>query len=184
MKVTIEDADERDLFSKSFRFYAFIQGGILSLAGIILFLFPKSGLIFLSIIFGLYILILGVGQTVTAFHLNETHKAWWHLLVRGVLLILVGVLVLWFPFSFAKIGMGIPLVAGGLFLIINGLQDLLAPSFQSVQKPQSSGSVLMIVLGALLCFAPVFSALLLFRFIGVLSAASGSFLIYRAWLDR
>ena len=184
MKVTIEDAGESGDFYRSLWLYPLIQGGIISLAGIILLIFPKVGLIFMSVMFGLYLFMLGLGQTVLAFKLSSLKEHWWKLLIRSILILIVGVLILWYPFSFAKIGMGIPLVAGGIFLIINSMQDLLNPDFRSRGKTEQAGSLLTVLLGILLCFAPVFSALMLFRIIGGLSLFSGTFLIVRALSNR
>lgn len=180
MKQTIEDAEPLDKINQSMWLYPLIRGGIMVLAGILLIAIPKIGPIFLSAVFGLYLLVLGIGQIVLSFKLSESSKRWWQLLIRGGLLIIGGVLILWYPFSFAKIGMGIPLVAGGIFLIINSLQDLLSPSFKNSESHSSIGSIFMIILGVLLCFAPVFSALLLFRFIGIISLTGGFLLIMRS----
>ncbi|OQY35044.1 MAG: hypothetical protein B6241_02670 [Spirochaetaceae bacterium 4572_59] len=180
MKQTIEDVENNEELNRSMWLYPLIRGGIITVAGILLIVFPKIGPIFLSAVFGLYLLVLGIGQTVLSFKLSGSRDRWWQLLIRGGLLIIAAVLILWYPFSFAKIGMGIPLVVGGLFLIINSLQDLLSPSFQNSGSLSRFGSIFMIILGVLLCFAPVFSALLLFRFIGLFSLAGGIFLIQRA----
>lgn len=180
MKQTVEDAEAVDELHKTMWLYPLIQGGIIVVAGIMLIVFPKIGPIFLSGVFGLYLLVLGIGQTVLSFKLSESNERWWQLLVRGAFLIIAAVLILWYPFSFAKIGMGIPLIAGGIFLIVNSLQDLISPGFQNSEGHSRIGSVFMIILGVLLCFAPIFSALLLFRFIGVVSLAGGLLLIQRA----
>ncbi len=184
MKVTIEDAGESGDFYRSLWLYPLIQGGIVSLAGIILLIFPKVGLIFMSVMFGLYLFMLGLGQTVLAFKLSSVKDHWWKLLVRSILMLIAGIFILWYPFSFAKIGMGIPLIAGGIFLIINSMQDLLNPDFRSKDRRERIGSLLTVLMGILLCFAPVFSALLLFRIIGTLSLFSGIFLVARALSNR
>jgi len=184
MKGTVENAEEQEALLKSFWLYPLIQGGIITALGLILLIFPKSGLIFLSVMIGLYILFLGIGQTVLAFRLSDLQANWWYLLIRGILLILAGVLVLWFPVSFAKLGMGIPLVLAGGFLIINGIQDLFSRNLPDSGRQHRSGSIMMVVLGALLCFAPVFSALMLFRIIGAASLAGGVMLIVKALMNR
>ena len=183
MKGTIEDIDNENSHYDKMKIYPFIQGGILTLAGLALIFFPKLGLIFLSVTFGLYLLMQGIGQTVMAFQLSDTERRWWRLLIRAVVFIIGGVLILWYPFSFAKIGMGIPLVAGGIVLIISNLQDLL------VRRSLSPGegsvrTVIMLLLGVLLCFAPVFSALLLFRIIGFLTLAGGILILLYTYSYR
>ncbi len=175
MKGVVEDYNDDGIYEK-LRIYPLIQGGILCLAGLILLLFPKLGLIFLSITFGLYLLLQGIGQTVLAFQISDIKENWWQMLIRAILFIIAGVLILWFPFSFAKIGMGIPLVTGGIFLIISNLQDLLQAHPAGMGKGKS-GSIIMLLLGILLCFAPVFSALLLFRIIGIFTLAGGLLII-------
>ncbi len=183
MKGTIEDIDSENDYYEKVKIYPFMQGGILCLAGLALILFPKLGLIFISVTFGLYLLIQGIGQTVLAFQASGSDKGWWRLLLRGAVFIIGGVLILWYPFSFAKIGMGIPLVAGGIVLIISNLQDLL------VRRSFSPGegsvrTVIMLLLGILLCFAPVFSALLLFRIIGFFTLAGGILILLYTYSYR
>ena len=180
MNGIVEDSGEDDDKYEKTNIYPLIQGGILCLAGLALILFPKLGLIFLSVTFGLYLLMQGIGQTVLAFQLSDTRANWWHLLIRGVLFIIGGVLILWYPFSFAKIGMGIPLVAGGIVLIVSNLQELMASGTFSLREG-SLRTLVMLLLGILLCFAPVFSALLLFRIIGILTLAGGLLILTYAY---
>ena len=176
MKGEVENAGEDEKYYKHISLYPLVQGGIITLAGAILLFFPKVGLIFLSVTFGLYLLMQGISQTVLSFRVSDSRANWWKLLIRGCLLIIAGVLILWYPFSFAKIGMGIPLVTGGIFLIISNLQDLMAPDLRSPGRLRI-GNIVMLVIGILLCFAPVFSALFLFRLIGFLTLIGGVLLI-------
>jgi uncharacterized membrane protein HdeD (DUF308 family) len=99
-------------------------------------------------------------------------------------MLICGLVVLTFPISFAKIGTGVPLVLTGLFLIFYGVQDLLSKHFPGSGFQHSLESILMIIMGGLLCFAPVASAMIIFRLLGFTTFAGGVLIILRALYNK
>lgn len=180
----VENAEEKYSHVKKAWFFTLIQGGISSVIGLILMIFPNIGMVFVSLVFSFYLIWIGISQIVLAYKLSSAQTRWWMLLLRGVAMFICGIVVLVFPLSFAKIGTGVPLVLIGLFLIFNGLQDLLAKSSPGKGVQHSMSAIIMLLTGALLCFAPVSSALLMFRILGFTTLSGGLLLMARAFFHR
>ena len=180
MEGIVEDGDGTKRGGTSLWIYPLLEGITALLAGTVLLFYPKTGLIFISMVFGILIMISGVGQTVLVLKLGKGQNQWGSLLTKGILKIAFGFIILVYPFGFAKIGMGIPLVLAGVFLILGGLQELFRDQKTDLSPKNRTGNILVILLGALLCFAPVFSALLLFRLLGAVALLRGIYQILRA----
>ncbi len=183
MEGHVENADHNDTLRNAW-FYTFVQGAISSVAGLILLIFPTIGMVFISLVFSLYLIWLGISQIIIGYKLSSIDRNWWFMLLRGILMLVCGLVVLSFPVSFAKIGTGVPLVLTGLFLIFYGIQDLVSKRFPGKGFHHSASSVIMILTGALLCFAPVASAMMIFRILGLTTFAGGILNLVKAFYNR
>ena len=184
MEGTVENVDPRDELRKKTWFYTLVQGGISTVIGLILIILPTIGMVFISLVFGLSLIWMGLSQIILAFKLSSYRDQWVTIMVRGSVLLISGIIVLIFPMSFAKLGTGIPLVLTGLVLLFFGLHDLVSNRMPGKGLPHSFSSIILILTGALLCFAPVASAMLIIRILGFTTLAGGVLNISRSLLNR
>jgi uncharacterized membrane protein HdeD (DUF308 family) len=183
MEGKIENADQDETYRNAW-FYTLVLGLISTVTGLILFIFPTIGMVFISLIFSFYLIWLGISQIVIGYKLSSIQKNWWILLLRGIIMLILGFVVISFPISFAKVGAGVPLVLTGLFLIFYGVQDLISKHFPGSGINHTLSSIMIILTGALLCFAPVSSALIIFRLLGLTTFTGGILHVIRALYNR
>jgi len=183
MEGHIENADQSNTLRDAW-FFTLVLGIISSIIGFILMIFPTIGMVFISLVFSLYLIWIGISQIIISYKLSSIDKNWWYLLVRGIIMLVCGLVVLSFPVSFAKIGTGVPLVLTGLFLILYGVQDLFSKRFPGSGIHHSASSIIMVLTGALLCFAPVSSALLIFRILGLTTLVGGILNLFKAFYNK
>ncbi|MDC7233354.1 MAG: DUF308 domain-containing protein [Spirochaetales bacterium] len=165
MEGTVENADGSTILKNNW-FYTFIQGCISAVIGLILMIFPTIGMVFVSLVFSFYLIWLGISQIIISFKLSSVQKNWWIILLRGILLLVGGLVILSFPVSFSSISVGIPVILLGLFLIFYGLVDLINKNLPGEGFNHSLSSIIMIVTGVLLCLASASAAGIIFRILG------------------
>ena len=84
MEGTVENAENASSTTlKNNWFYTFIQSCISAVIGLTLLLVPKIGVVFISLVFSVYLIWVGVTQVVLAFKLSSIQKKWWLILLRG-----------------------------------------------------------------------------------------------------
>ncbi|MDA3811698.1 MAG: DUF308 domain-containing protein [Spirochaetaceae bacterium] len=176
MKVTIEDQEpiEQALW-QSWKILL-IRGIFISLVGLILAIWPSSGLAFTAIAFSLFILLDGVTQLVIGFRMSGSNRFWWGSVFRGVLEIIIAAVVISHPRGFGEFGASALLVILGIVLIISGIID-----FQfRIGKGGIFSSLILLLLGILLLIAPLFTASIVLRIIGISALLVGVARIVRA----
>lgn len=165
MEGTVEDAGGSRILKNNW-FYTFIQGCISAVIGLILMIFPTIGVVFVSLVFSFYLIWIGISQIVLAFKFSSIQKNWWIILIRGIFMLISGLVILSFPISFANISVGIPLILLGLFLIFYGVVDLLSNKVPGNGFQHGVSSLIMILTGVLLCLASASAAGIIFRILG------------------
>lgn len=165
MEGTVENADGSTILKNNW-FYTFIQGCISAGIGLILMLFPTIGVVFVSLVFSFYLIWLGVSQIVLSFKFSSIQNNWWIILIRGIFMLICGLVILSFPVSFGNISVGIPLILLGLFLIFYGVLDLLSNKLPGSGFQHALSSLIMILTGILLCLASAAAAGIIFRILG------------------
>lgn len=165
MEGTVENAEGNTILKNSW-FYTFIQGCISAVIGLILMIFPTIGLVFVSLVFSFYLIWLGISQIILSFKFSSIQKNWWIILIRGIFMLVCGLVILSFPVSFANISVGIPLILLGLFLIFYGVVDLLSNKVPGSGFQHALSSIIMILTGVLLCLASASAAGIIFRILG------------------
>lgn len=184
MEGTVENINPQEEMRQKAWFYTLVQGVISAAIGLILIIFPSIGMVFISVVFGLGLLWMGLTQIILGFKLSSYRDQWAIIIARGTVLLICGIIVLIFPMSFARLGTGIPLVLTGLVLMFFGIHDLVSRGTPGSGLPHVVSNIIMIVTGALLCFAPVASAIVIFRILGFTTIAGGILNISRALLNR
>jgi uncharacterized membrane protein HdeD (DUF308 family) len=184
MEGTVENINPQDEMRRKAWFYTLVQGIISAAIGLILILFPSIGMVFISVVFGLILIWMGLTQIILGFKLSSYRDQWVVIMVRGTVLLISGIIVLIFPMSFARLGTGIPLVLTGLVLMFFGIHDLISRGTPGSGLPHIFSDIILIVTGALLCFAPVASAIVIFRILGFTTIAGGALNISRALWSR
>ncbi len=185
MEGTVENAENASSTTlKNNWFYTFIQSCISAVIGLTLLLVPKIGVVFISLVFSVYLIWVGVTQVVLAFKLSSIQKKWWLILLRGLFMLICGLVVISFPVSFGNISVGIPLIILGLFLIFYGVLDLVSPRIPGGGVSHGLSSVIMIIIGILLCLASAAAARVLFRILGATTFAGGVIQGYQAFVSR
>jgi uncharacterized membrane protein HdeD (DUF308 family) len=74
-----------------------LRGVIAILFGVLLFVMPGVSLLSLTLLFGAFVLVDGIGNIVTAIGGRREHEHWWLLLLVGLLGVGVGLLTFWSP---------------------------------------------------------------------------------------
>jgi uncharacterized membrane protein HdeD (DUF308 family) len=85
-----------DILSR-FWWMALLRGALWIVFGVVLYLQPAISIATLTLLFGLFVLADGIGNTVTAIGGRRQHDDWWVLLLTGLLGIGVGLLSLYNP---------------------------------------------------------------------------------------
>ncbi|MDC7240229.1 MAG: DUF308 domain-containing protein [Spirochaetales bacterium] len=183
MEGTVENADNSTVLKNNW-FYTFVQSCISAVIGLILLLVPKIGVVFISLVFSVYLIWVGVTQVVLAFKLSSIQRNWWVILVRGIVMLICGLVVVSFPVSFGEISVGIPLIILGLFLIFYGVLDLITRRIPGQGLTHGMSSIIMILIGVLLCLASAAAARVLFRILGATTLAGGIIQGYQAFVSR
>ncbi len=184
MEGTVESINPQDEMRRKAWFYTLVQGIISAAIGLFLIIFPTIGMVFISVVFGLSLIWMGLSQIIMGFKLSSYRDQWVIITIRGSVLLICGIIVLIFPMSFAKLGTGIPLVLTGLVLIFFGFHDLISKGTPGSGLPHTISDIILIATGGILCFAPVASAMLIFRILGFTTLAGGILNISRALLGR
>ena len=184
MEGTVESINPRDEIRRKAWFYTLVQGIISAAIGLILVIFPSIGMVFISVVFGLAMIWMGLTQIILGFKLSSYRDQWLINMIRGTVLLIIGIIVLIFPMSFARLGTGIPLVLTGLVFLFFGIHDLITRSTPGRGLPHMFSDIILIATGALLCFAPVASAMIMFRILGFTTIAGGILNISRALWSR
>jgi Short repeat of unknown function (DUF308) len=183
MEGTVESAGGSTILKNNW-FYTFIQGCISAVIGFILMIFPTIGVVFVSLVFSFYLIWIGISQIVLAFKFSSIQKNWWIILIRGIFMLISGLVILSFPISFGNISVGIPLILLGLFLIFHGVVDLLSNKVPGNGFQHAVSSIIMIMTGVLLCLASASAAGIIFRILGFTVFAGGIFHGIQAFYSR
>jgi uncharacterized membrane protein HdeD (DUF308 family) len=176
MEGEVEDQDpvERALWS-SWNILL-IRGIFISLIGLILFIWPGSGLAFTAIAFALFIAFDGITQMIIGFRMSDVNTFWWVSVFRGVVEIVITAIILSHPKGFGEFGASALLVILGIVLIISGIIDF--------QFRRNNGgvfsSLILLFMGLLLLTAPLFTVSIILRIIGISALAAGTARIFRA----
>jgi uncharacterized membrane protein HdeD (DUF308 family) len=161
-----------------------LRGVAAILFGILAFIWPQLTLEVLIILFGVYVLIDGVSNIITAFSRRETNDRWWVMLLEGVVGILAGVLTFLYPSLTAVI----LLYFIAAWAILTGVLEIVA----AVRLRQeitgewalALSGIFSIIFGILLVLFPGTGALAVVWIIGTYAIIFGALLIYLAFKVR
>jgi uncharacterized membrane protein HdeD (DUF308 family) len=176
MEGKIEDQDPIEQVLWSSWNILLIRGIFISLIGIILLIWPSSGLAFTAIAFSLFIALDGITQLIIGFRMSQANNFWWGSVLRGVIQIMVAAVIISHPKGFGEFGAAALLIVIGIVLIISGVIDF---QFKKGRSGTFS-SIILFVLGILLLTAPLFSVSIILRIVGIAAIAAGTARIFRA----
>ena len=153
-----------------------IRGIFIGFIGLILLIWPSSGLAFTAIAFSLFIVIDGITQLIIGFRMSDSNHYWWGSVIRGVIEIIISAIMITHPRGFGEIGASALLIIIGIVLLISGVID-----FQfRVRKGGVFSSILLLIMGGLLLVSPLFAVTFILRIIGISAIAAGTARIFRA----
>ena len=176
MEGKIEDQDPIEQILWSSWKILLIRGIFISIIGVILIIWPSSGLVFTAIAFSIFIAIDGITQLVIGFRMNHANNFWWGTVLRGVIEIIIAAVTISHPKGFGELGAAALLVIIGIVLIISGIIDY------QLKKGRAGtfSSVILFILGVLLLAAPLFTVSVILRIIGIAAISAGTARIFRA----
>lgn len=164
--------------SKKNWLYLVMNGVISILIGVFLLLFQPDQMKVLVLYFGIVMVVIGVFMLFTAIRQIRQNKSAGMLLTESILTLVIGLIMMLFPtFSFK------------LFMILIGVWAIVIGIFQlailiSIKHQLKSKNILLfnglltIVLGVLLFFDPITTALFFLKIIGVFAVIFGILMIY------
>lgn len=173
MKIDIEDVPEGQS-----RLERWAMGGylsIISLSGILLFLFPRKGIFLGGFFLGLWLFIEGI-RSIVAF---IRHSLPWKdrnqlmRLIRGILTLVLGVVFVLRPGNTAELGLSLLFSFTGILFLFQAVLILL-----SGDREMTPASLLLGLIGLLLILSPLFTAFWFLRLIGFLILLRGGLGLY------
>ena len=176
MEGKIEDQDPVEQVMWSSWNILLIRGIFISIVGLILLIWPSSGLAFTAIAFSLFIIVDGVTQLVVGFRMSGASSFWWGSVLRGIIEIIIAAVIISHPKGFGEFGASALLVILGIVLIVTGIID-----FQFRRKKGGLfSSILLIIMGSLLLISPLFTVSIILRIVGISAIIAGTARIIRA----
>ncbi len=134
--------------------------------GLVLIAIPLQSLSLVALIFSFFLVLTGSAQ-VLKFLKGGVLPGKFSLL-KGLFTLLIGILGVSSPYTMASLGVAVPVIALGICLITLGGLDLLLTNFHLQSTYLRLSALGKLGVGVFLCFAPLASALLVFRFLGFL----------------
>jgi uncharacterized membrane protein HdeD (DUF308 family) len=154
-----------------------LVAGIISLVlGIIIVVWPQASTAVLVIIFGIFILLLGIVAFIRSFMLIKKTKSWWVLLIEGIIGIAAAIVLFVWP------GITTAIIAYilGAWLLIIGIIAIVYGSVNKSVFPILSG-ILSVIIGLLVLFSsPLYALATLIFVFGILSIIRGVILIIQS----
>ena len=159
--------------------------GILALVfGIIALVWPVWTIIALVYVFGAYALIDGIMAVVNSIQDRGTSTNWWLLLIRGIVGIIIGLLIFFWPGLTAIVLFTLI----GIWAIVMGAFELLAafvlPGGFGLEWTLVLGGILSIILGLIFIRHPVAGMLSLVWVLGIFAIAYGLVQLVHAFRYR
>lgn len=178
MKTTIEDVPEGK--SRLERWSQIGYMGIITISGILLFLFPQKGLSLVGFFFGFWLTIEGIKSCVLFFRASLPWKDRNHLMrfIRGILTLVLGVVFIIRPGNTAELGLSLFFSLTGILFLLQAVLLLL-----STEKEFTPAVLLLGLIGLMLILSPLFTALWFLRLIGffiLLRGGVGLYLMIRS----
>jgi uncharacterized membrane protein HdeD (DUF308 family) len=158
--------------------WTFLIRGFLALAfGIMALIWPGITLMALVLLFGIYVVVEGIFSIVAAFS-NREARAWWILLLEGIVSIAVGGIAFIWPGITAVV----LLIFIAIWAIFTGLLEIGA-AVQLRKEMQGEWilaliGVLSILIGIILIFNPAAGALAVVWLIGIYAVIFGGLLVF------
>ncbi|HVN52930.1 MAG TPA: HdeD family acid-resistance protein [Anaerolineaceae bacterium] len=165
--------------------WLFVLRGIAAIIfGILAFASPRSTILALVIVFGIYAVIDGIMAIIAAFQMRGTVDQWWVVLLEGIAGIVVGIIALVYP----QITAGAFLFLIAFWAIFTGIMEIIAAiSLRRVINNEWSlilSGILSVVLGVLLLVYPSSGAVGLVWAIGLYAILFGVLTLYLAFRIR
>lgn len=161
-----------------------IRGIIAVLFGLLVVAQPAWTILALVYLFGAYALIDGIMAVVGSLQERSTSSHWWELLIRGIVGIIVGLLVFFWP---DKTVLGLFFLVG-IWAIVTGVLELIAafalPGGLGLEWPLVLGGVLLLILGIVFVRHPVASMTFLVWILGLFAIVYGVVQFARAFQQR
>lgn len=134
--MAMDDRSTMDLLRGS-RILAYTIGALALVAGLVLLFWPDRTIVVVARIVGVLILVIGFGQAVEALTTHRKGSYWGLLLLRGVINLVAGALLLFWP----SITVTVIVWLLGIELVLTGIIGLIA----STQVPKDLGRSSLVV---------------------------------------
>jgi uncharacterized membrane protein HdeD (DUF308 family) len=130
-----------------------LRGVLFIILGIYMFMSPASAYVALSFLFGLIILLAGIGELVHSYQYRGAANRGWHLCV-GLVDLLIGLILL----SHLAAGMDVMRVILGVYFLFRGISLFNFRGFARRPGWILAGAVIVLLFGILVIANPVFGA--------------------------
>jgi uncharacterized membrane protein HdeD (DUF308 family) len=160
--------------------WLFALRGVISIVfGLVAVLWPDVTVVVLALLFGLYIVVDGIGAFIGAFRRGQDTAGGGARVLAGLLSIAAGVLVLVWP--------GITVLALALLIpawaLVTGLLDIWAATREGGQLLLIAVGTLSMVAGAFILFRPTVGATAIALVIGIYAIIAGVLTLAEAWRE-
>jgi uncharacterized membrane protein HdeD (DUF308 family) len=171
--------------SRNYWLVLLVRGILAILFGIVALVWPGWTILALIYVFGAYALIDGVMALVNAIQDRSTSSEyWWLVLIRGIIGIIIGLLVFFWPGLTALVLFTLI----GIWAVVIGIFELLAafvlPGDLRLEWTFVLGGILSIILGVIFIRHPVTAMLSLVWVLGIFAVAYGLVQIVHAFRYR
>jgi uncharacterized membrane protein HdeD (DUF308 family) len=170
--------------SRNYWLVLLVRGILAILFGIVALVWPNWTILALIYVFGAYALIDGVMAVVNSIQDRSASSNWWLLLIRGIIGIIIGLLVFFWPGLTAIVLFTLI----GIWAIVIGVFELLAafvlPGDPRLEWSFVLGGILSIILGLIFIRYPVVGMLSLVWILGIFAVAYGLVQLVHAFRYR
>lgn len=167
IKMTIEETDVAEKTARHYAPLMIARGVIGILAGIVLIFWPKAGLAVVAITLGIFLLADGIERLVAVLRQpGETGRSDFLSIVGAVLRIVLGAVILFNPVDVGSFWASFVFIVAGLNLIVGSLLMFWKEPHIRNDLMSAGTAVLMLVIGLLMIFLPLITALFMFRIMG------------------
>lgn len=165
-----------------------LRGVLITLLGVLLVARPSATVQLIAQLLGAFLAIDGVLVSILALRSRSEDPRWRTALIRGILVFVVGVLVLFLPAAFVTVAgyFLIYLIAAGL--LVSGILGIVrAVRIRHLVPDEWSmiaGGVLQAVMGTILALAPAFFGIAFLVVLGAVAVAGGVAVVANAFRMR
>lgn len=169
IKATIEETDPAEQVARHFSPLLIAKGIVGIIAGIVLLFWPKTGMAVVAVTLGLFLIVDGIERLIAILRIpGDTRRSDLFSIIGAVLRLIFGAVILLNPVGAGSFWLSFIFIVAGLNLIAGSLMMFWSEPQIREDLMSAGTAVLMLLLGMLMIFLPLVTALLMFRILGII----------------